>query len=324
MSTCTIYTLGVSTCSCQLVLLEGTKETAINLFGAQVWHTPDTTGNFVIQGIKSGARVSAASGFTLADIELLICSCHASGGGGGGGGTGDASALNQTQMINRLTEIRDELQDDNLLQENVVLDDVDVVHVRRTTVNSDDGTVTTTYINPQSGAVTTPTFPLKIGSGLDHWELYVVDDLFDDVAGDQSGDIIPIRELKRIDNDGTETSIRFINNKGNPYTVLGTVRSLPEIEPPTKTTQRRLILSGNTWSPTVLTQSYSIFIINVNSPGNPPTYTDNNAVTTPLFEGGGFSITQIEGTQQLDNTNISVVAQVGDIVEIVYTQIDVI
>ena len=74
-------------------------------------------------------------------------------GSGGGSGTSDATEAT-------LQAILSELRDNNSLNEILVTDTAGVVHIRRTTVDADTGVITTQYLNPQTQAVSVPTFPI--------------------------------------------------------------------------------------------------------------------------------------------------------------------
>lgn len=83
-----------------------------------------------------------------ASYRLLKEICEKSGGAGS-----DNTVV--------LQEILDELKTDNQVVENQVTDANNVVHIRRTVADGDGGVITTTYLNPETGATTTPIFPLK-------------------------------------------------------------------------------------------------------------------------------------------------------------------
>ena len=78
--------------------------------------------------------------------------------GGGGGGTGDAS---EATLLNILAE----LQNDIGITETQVFDSAGIAFIRRTELDLTTGVRTTTYLDPQTNAVSTPTFPLSGATG---------------------------------------------------------------------------------------------------------------------------------------------------------------
>ena len=82
-STCREFSIVASDCPCLLQLADPSGHIlSLNLSGATVRPYIGTS-NFHIQTLSGGAKVDGTlSAFTAADIEDLICACHASGSGG--------------------------------------------------------------------------------------------------------------------------------------------------------------------------------------------------------------------------------------------------
>ena len=76
MSCCRVYTIIATASPCLLNLQDGSQVVSINLHGATV-RPINSDGDFLIQGLNSGAKVSADSLFTQATIEAQIAACHA-------------------------------------------------------------------------------------------------------------------------------------------------------------------------------------------------------------------------------------------------------
>ena len=92
MTTCIKYALSPDSCPCHIILQNGSQETPINLSGATVRNIGNN-GDFHIQGLTSGARVSSSSDFTIEEIRDFICECNEFSGGGEVGEVSSATTL---------------------------------------------------------------------------------------------------------------------------------------------------------------------------------------------------------------------------------------
>ena len=184
-----------------------------------------------------------------------------SGTGSGGGGTGDASEAT-------LTNILSELVNSGALSSFPVTDSNDTLLIRETTIDQTTGAKVTQFIDPSTGSVVTPTFPLKT-SDTSNWELLQVD-LIDDVVGDESGDLINYSDFYVVLDDGTRTLLFTLDEKGQPYILQGTSKSISEIGTNLKTSAEQLVLTGGNWIPTGDITSFSYSVITVGDTNNRP------------------------------------------------------
>ena len=75
LARCEVFTISGTSCGCILTLTNSHGHSVT--IPLQDAFTTDFTGGFLIQSPMIGVKVSSASGFTSADIDLLICNCLA-------------------------------------------------------------------------------------------------------------------------------------------------------------------------------------------------------------------------------------------------------
>ena len=146
--------------------------------------------------------------------------------------------------------------------------------------------------------------------------------LIDDVAGDQTGDLVNFVRHFKIDKDDVKSFLFDTDLTGANYTVLGTPRPSTEIGEGGKTGVSKIVLSGaNVWNPTADMLSITVLPITIADINNPPTFTDNDNLTSPLRSGFGFEIPLNPTTESFKIDNIAITAFAGDVIDLYITKL---
>jgi len=146
--------------------------------------------------------------------------------------------------------------------------------------------------------------------------------LIDDVAGDQTGDLVNFIRHFKIDKDDIKSYLFDTDLAGGNYTVLGTPRIANDIGEQAKTGISKVVLSGaSVWNPTTDMLSITVLPVTIGDMNNPPTFTDNDNSTTPLRSGIGFEIPLNPTTDSFKIDNIAITAFAGDVIDLYITKL---
>lgn len=167
---------------------------------------------------------------------------------------------------------------------------------------------------------TTPVATPDISSPTEDFEFAAVRKV-DDIAGDQSGDLINYTEIRAVNEvTGLTTLLATLTEDlSAPYVVVGTPRNESEIGVDAKTSVFSQVVSGS-WMVGPLTESFGYMVIAVADPATPPTFTDSDSNITPLFAGESQSFSLADGTHVIDQPNIAITAGAGDTVKVFGTK----
>ncbi|MEM9526921.1 MAG: hypothetical protein AAGA31_09950, partial [Bacteroidota bacterium] len=144
----------------------------------------------------------------------------------------------------------------------------------------------------------------------------------DDVAGDQSGDLINYVEVRLIDPETGATTLVATKTEdlSADYTVQGTPRNGSEIGVNARTAPFQETLPVGTWMPSLLVDSFAYAVYTVADTLNPPTFTDSDGNTDSLFEGESANFSLSDNTEALNTTNIQITVNSGDVVKVYGTK----
>ena len=183
-------------------------------------------------------------------------------------------------------------------------------------VTFSDGT--TGWFTDGAGTTAAPT--PDISSSSEDFEILAVRKI-DDVAGDQSGDLINYTEIRAVDEATGVTTLlsTLTEDLSAPYAIVGTPRNESEIGVAAKTGVFTQIVSG-AWTVPPLTESFGYIVITVSDPATPPTFTDSDGVVTPLYAGESLNFSLADGTHEIAQPNITITAGAGDTVKVFGTK----
>lgn len=173
------------------------------------------------------------------------------------------------------------------------------------------------FIDP-NGAITTDPGDLTLCSNENFAQIKCFPKC-DDVNGDET-DIKSYYEAFAVEWDGTtlvSTPAGTFQDEGmtTAYAPVNPIDCCDIGDEAVEKSGREFIDGFGSWSPGLITSSYTVRAHLVADPANPPTFTDSFGVTTPIFQGESFSY-------QFDSCNVDVTPVVnsnaGDQIVITY------